>query len=126
MLGIVTVNGLPTPAAIAIGAIAGVLARWGVFGLLDDTLDDGRTIVVNAVGCLLMGLFVRQGWRDDLHAAATVGFCGGLTTFSTFALDSAIYFEQSDWLQGVIYVAATVLVSAITYLVGRQLAGAPA
>jgi len=119
-------NRFRLPLAIAVGAVAGVFARWGLFGLLDDNLDDGRTIIVNAVGCLLMGLFVRRGWQDDLHAGATVGFCGGLTTFSTFALDAAIYFERSDWLQGVIYIAATGLASVLTYLIGRQLAGAPA
>ena len=113
---------LPVPVAIALGALAGVLIRWAVFDVAGTS--DGRTILVNGVGCFLMGMFVRRGWRDDLHAAATIGLCGGLTTFSTFALDAAMYFDDSRFGQGLLYVGATALTAAVAYLLGRQLAGA--
>jgi CrcB protein len=115
---------LPVPAAIALGAVIGVGIRWGVFDVAGTS--DGKTILVNGIGCFLMGLFVRRGWRDDLHAAATVGLCGGLTTFSTFALDAAVYFDDSRFGQGLLYIGATVLTAAVAYLLGRQLAGVDA
>jgi fluoride exporter len=52
------------------------------------------TLAVNVVGCLLAGLLVgwlsREGARfgPEARALLVVGFCGGLTTFSTFALQT--------------------------------------
>ena len=113
-------NRVSLAAPIALGVVAGVLLRWAVFEVFSGDLETARTVLVNGVGCLLMGLFVRRGWRDSLDSAATIGLCGGLTTFSTFALDAAIYFDSSRWSAGAFYVAATVVVSSAAYLIGRQ------
>lgn len=115
---------LPTPFVVALGAVAGVLIRWAVFDSIDGVSQEIRTILVNAVGCLLMGLFVRRSWNAGLHTAATVGFCGGLTTFSTFALDAAVYFDSARWAAGLLYVAITLAASAAAYGVGRQVSAA--
>jgi len=113
-------NQLPTPVVVAFGAIAGVLIRWAVFDSVDGVSQESLTVLVNAIGCLLMGLFVRRSWNAGLHTAATIGFCGGLTTFSTFALDAALYFDNARWVAGLLYVAITVAASAAAYGVGRQ------
>ena len=47
------------------------------------------TVVVNLTGCFLMGLVAHFASRSaalspDLRAAVTVGFLGGLTTYSAF------------------------------------------
>ena len=53
------------------------------------------TLIVNTIGCLLLGLFTlllvksRDRSRLLLVGAAT-GFCGSLTTFSTFAVEIAV------------------------------------
>lgn len=109
------------PAAVAAGVVVGVLVRWGVYDVLGDDVGAGRTVLVNAAGCLLMGLFVHRGWRADLRAASTVGFCGGLTTFSTFALDTAIYLDTERWVTAAGYVVATLVASFLGYALGRRL-----
>ena len=51
--------------------------------------DPLAVLLVNAVGCFIIGLFT--GWAlkkivpKDWHTIITTGFCGGLTTFSSFA-----------------------------------------
>jgi len=115
------VNRLPIPVVVAVGTVVGVLTRWMVFESLVSVSIETRTILVNAVGCLLMGLFVRRTWNTQLHTAATLGLCGGLTTFSTFALDAALYLDDSRWTSAVLYVAVTGAASTFAYVLGRQL-----
>ncbi len=114
-------NRVPVPVAIAVGSIVGVFVRWGVFDVLGDDVGRARTVLVNGIGCLLMGLFIHRGWREDLRAAVTIGVCGGLTTFSTFALDTSVYLDEAAWRSAAIYVLATAAVSAGTYVFGRRL-----
>jgi fluoride exporter len=74
----------------AIGAVARYLvtlglARWG-------PLPWG-TLVVNVVGSFVLGALLEAAARDPripLEAKALIGtgFCGGLTTFSTFSVET--------------------------------------
>lgn len=78
---------------VGLGSFLGGISR---FGLTRWVQSHGTgdfpygTLVVNLLGCLLIGVF--YGWFDrarifdpDLRLLLTVGFCGGFTTFSTFA-----------------------------------------
>jgi CrcB protein len=78
--------------AIAVGGAVGTLARAGI----DEALphEPGRwpwpTFVVNLVGSLVLGWVLgrptapNRYWRPLLGT----GFCGGLTTFSAFAVET--------------------------------------
>lgn len=51
------------------------------------------TLVANFLGCLIIGILLGLAIRNDsarseLYLFAVVGFCGGLTTFSTFSAES--------------------------------------
>lgn len=80
-------------------AILGAALRWGL-GAAVDTDPHGigwATLLANVLGCLALGAVAHdlvdpglarralQGWR----VAVAVGFCGGLTTFSTLAVHVA-------------------------------------
>ncbi len=61
------------------------------------------TLSVNLIGCLLFGLiWARADMRGQLAAPATIallaGFVGSLTTFSTFAFQTAELSRNSDYL----------------------------
>lgn len=67
---------------VALGGAAGATARWAVAQLLP-----GRraTLLVNLAGSLLLGLLLPAG--PTAAALLGVGFCGALTTYSTYAVE---------------------------------------
>lgn len=91
--------------AIALAGVAGVLARYGI-----DTFVGGRvgtefpwgTVLINVAGCFLAGLVWtvlsdRPAAPEWLRPALSVGFLGGFTTFSSFALQSLLLLEAGSY-----------------------------
>jgi CrcB protein len=72
---------------VALGAAVGAPVRYVAGHLLDGALPRG-TILVNWVGSFLLGWFGGLGLSGDTSALLGVGFCGGLTTYSSFAVQS--------------------------------------
>jgi fluoride exporter len=68
------------------GGVAGALARAGVVEALPH--DPGQwpwaTLLVNVAGAFVLGAVAARGFRLGLLGQ---GFCGALTTFSTFQLE---------------------------------------
>ncbi|MFI5841080.1 fluoride efflux transporter FluC [Catenuloplanes sp. NPDC051500] len=94
--------GWPVIGAVAAGGALGAGTRYGV--TLAWTAP-WATVAVNVAGCLLIGVFLaRLGERPLLRPFLTTGFCGGFTTYSTFAVQTLELSGRS----AVLYVVATV------------------
>jgi CrcB protein len=70
---------------VAAGAAVGAPLRFLAGRLLDGRLPWG-TIVVNLVGSFLLGLCSGAGLTGDRYALLGTGFCGALTTYSSFVV----------------------------------------
>ena len=85
--------------AVAVGAAAGALARWGA-GLWLNSGYGGfplGTLLVNVVGGLLIGMALEWVGRTPdelLRLLLVTGFLGGLTTFSSFSGESLTLLQQ--------------------------------
>lgn len=82
------------------------------------------TFIVNIAGCLLIGILSglteRSGLLSERETAFLVtGFCGGLTTFSTFANDSVKLSFSGEALSSVLYVLLSVAVGIGCVVLGK-------
>ena len=91
---------------ICIGAIVGANARYFISRyaahILGPVFPYG-TLFINVVGSLIVGFFVvwtsqRVVIDPRWRLLVVVGFCGSLTTFSSYAFESMAFFEQGQWL----------------------------
>jgi CrcB protein len=90
---------------ISLGAIIGANARYFISRyaarMLGPVFPYG-TLFINVIGSLIVGFFVV--WTSERVLAdprwrllVVVGFCGSLTTFSSYAYETMAYFEQGQW-----------------------------
>ena len=84
------------------------------------------TLVVNAVGSFLLGLFLGSGFvakelwlsSNDAYTFAALGFCGGLTTFSTFSLQTFSLISKQAWGKALANILGSVLLCVFCVLSG--------
>lgn len=85
------------------------------------------TLIVNLVGCFLMGLVVELALRGslasaDLRVILTTGFLGGLTTYSAFNQETTRLVRDGTTALGLANVAVTVLGCSLAGWLGTLLA----
>ena len=68
---------------VSLGAVPGALLRWQVALHLAD-----RNVLVNVVGAALLGLLAGLPAAPRRQLLVGIGFCGSLTTFSSWMLDA--------------------------------------
>lgn len=88
---------------VAVAGAVGALIRHGAVTLAIRVAADARygTTTVNVVGAAALGSVVRL-FRDDIISEPSaliigVGFCGALTTFSTWMLESVEKDDAVSW-----------------------------
>ena len=71
----------------ALGAAFGAALRYLAGHVLDGRLHWG-TLLVNVAGSFVLGWVVGHGVDGNALALLGTGFCGGLTTYSAFAVQT--------------------------------------
>ena len=86
---------------ISVGAALGALLRWQLNIKLNNlfpTIPPG-TLVANLIGAYVIGLAIAffasfSAISPEWRLLVITGFCGGLTTFSTFSAELAMLLQQ--------------------------------
>ena len=115
--------------AIALGGALGALARWTVGLALPHTTTEfpWSTFLVNAVGCLAIGVvlvLVVERWahRPLARPFLGTGVLGGFTTFSTYAVDTRGLLAGGETALALVYLLGSVAVGLLAVVVGIRLA----
>lgn len=112
---------------VALGGAAGSLLRYAA-GLALGPARPGafpwHTFGVNVAGSLLLGLVAALVPRDDPHhlrALLAAGFCGGLTTFSTFGYETVGLLQARAWAVALAYAGGSFVIALVAVAAGLSL-----
>jgi CrcB protein len=101
---------------ICLGGAAGTGARYLIAVWSARRLGSAfpyGTLIVNLTGCFviaaLMHASLTLAWSPTVRAAITIGFIGGLTTYSSFNYETMRLFEEGAPATAAVNLAVTVL-----------------
>jgi len=116
--------------AISLGAVVGANLRFwmshSMLRWLGPVFPYG-TLAINVFGSFVLGFFlawttertiVDPRWRLFI----AVGFCGGYTTFSSYAYETVVFFEQGHWTLMAVNFFANNLLACSAVVAGMALA----
>ena len=118
---------------VCIGAAAVGAARYWtsniVYKFLPTSMPYG-TLAVNVIGSFIIGFVMFYLDRNELispqmRILLTTGFCGGLTTFSTFSFETINLIRDSEFLLAgtnvILNVALSFTAVFLAYMLGKVL-----
>lgn len=111
---------------LAVGSILGAFLRYKITEspLLFNTLPL-NVLIVNAIGAFILGIFVvlSSNWNlDGRYSLLTaIGFCGSLTTMSSFALDSSNLLDNHHYAALAVNIIANTGLSIGALICGKSL-----
>jgi len=101
-----------------------VIAVWAA-QRLGSTFPYG-TLIVNLIGCFAIAAVMHAGltlsWSPAVRSAITIGFIGGLTTYSSFNYETTRLFEEGAPAMAVVNVAVTMIGGLIAGWMGLVIA----
>ncbi len=116
---------------VGIGGAAGSMLRYTV-GLVTGKLVTHpypfATFAVNLAGCFIIGLLFgltqrHPAFHTDWWLVLATGFCGGFTTFSSFALEGNVLLRNQQTGMMLLYTALSLVFGLLLCYAGIRLTG---
>lgn len=113
---------------VFIGGGFGNMARFLVVRYLNKSVYEFPygTFLVNVLGSLLMGVILGLVLKNNTLSQnqtlfLATGFCGGFTTFSTFAYENHVFLKSGDFMNFFLYTTASFVVGFAAIFLGMYL-----
>ena len=98
---------------VALGAAVGAPLRYALGQRLDGRWHHG-TLIANTASSLLLGMCVGWSLSGSALALLGTGFCGGLSTYSSLAVQT----RDLGWLRGAAYAGVTIVLGLAAAALG--------
>lgn len=111
-----------------IGAVMRYMITLTASKLLGTQYVYAGTFCANIIGCFIIGYIFGMTMNKavvlspELKLFLTVGFLGGLTTFSTFSCESFCFLKDGRILQAITYMSASLILGLTATYCGYALA----
>ncbi|TBN06737.1 fluoride efflux transporter CrcB [Hyunsoonleella flava] len=113
---------------VFLGGGVGSVLRYiiGKFLNSTETRIPYGTFAANILGSLLIGIILGLAAKNDALSQnntllLATGFCGGFTTFSTFAYENHVFLKSGDFMSFAIYTIASFVVGFLAVFAGMYL-----
>ncbi len=108
-----------------VGSVMRFLVSLGMQRFFDTSIPIG-TLAVNVIGSFIIGVvyvFSEQHsiLSPDLRAFLAVGFCGGFTTFSSFAYENFTLMNAQQFLVSALYVGLSLVLGLFSVYLAVQI-----
>jgi CrcB protein len=110
---------------IGLFGVLGIYTRYFVDLQIGNQQDSFpiATFTVNMIGCFLAGAiycFIFNKYPSHLLQPILIGFCGGLTTFSSYALQSFNFITMDQMLKSFSYLILSPTIGMVLVFIGFQ------
>lgn len=116
---------------VFIGGGTGSVARYLLGKYLNSTTTGipYGTFAANVLGSLLIGIILGWALKNNSLSSNTAlllatGFCGGFTTFSTFAYENHVFLKSGDFMTFALYAIASFVLGILAVFGGMEIAKA--
>lgn len=111
---------------VGLGGSAGSILRYLCQKWINESYQHNfplATFLVNVFGCLLIGILYALGEKGNVLSPQTrlllvTGFCGGFTTFSTFAFENMNLLRIGDNFYFLLYALGSVVLGIAAVYIG--------
>lgn len=114
---------------VFLGGGIGSMLRYGIAKQIntDAVSWPWATFIANLLACLCLGVLVAlqsKGYlKGNLPILLMTGFCGGFSTFSTFAYESLVLFQNGQTQAALFNIIGSLLFGILGLYVGIKLGG---
>lgn len=111
---------------VGIGSFIGGILRYLISKYIQNSIFSTfpyATFTVNIIGCFIIGFVMGVSQKgtilsSDLKLFLAIGFCGGFTTFSTFANENLALIKDGNFFYFSIYSGLSVILGIISTYFG--------
>ena len=120
---------LKSIALVGLGGAFGSILRYVISLGLKQFITSSfpfATFAINVIGCLIIGILYGISEKNnlgnsDFNYLLIIGFCGGFTTFSTFANENYNLLQQNNITVPLLYITSSVILGILAVKLGYKI-----
>ena len=105
---------------VGIGGSIGAGLRWLIIENPTTQLFPWPTLLINLFGCAALGVLIGKNVNNKALLTWGTGFCGGLTTFSTFSIEIALLLRDNEIFIPLCYLFMSLFMGILVFKSGLK------